>query len=50
MLRAEIKEKRSVRDWSTEEVNEMIARCSDQDCSDSDEDSGDLAKSDEVSH
>jgi hypothetical protein len=53
MLRAEFKPKRSIRDWSTDELLEMIERSkegNDQDCSEPDEDCGDAAASDEVSH
>jgi hypothetical protein len=53
MLRAEFKPKRSIRDWSTDELLEMIERSkegNDQDYSEPDEDCGDAAASDEVSH
>jgi uncharacterized protein DUF5681 len=55
MLRAEIKEKRSIRDWSTDELLEMIElerskEGSDQDCSDPDEDCGEPAGLDDVTH
>ena len=51
MVDAEIKEKRSLLDWSTEELFAIInesKEASDQDCSEPDEDCGDPAKSDEV--
>jgi uncharacterized protein DUF5681 len=53
MVHAEVKEKRSLLDWTTEELLAIIDKskeASDQDCSEPDEDCGDPAKSDEVSH
>jgi len=53
MLRAEVKEKRSHLDWSTDELLGFLEASKEdgyQDCSEPDEDCGDSAKSDEVSH
>ena len=50
MVQAQIKEKRSLLDWSTDDLLEMIERYSDQDSSKPDEDCGHPAKADEVSH
>ena len=53
IMRAEIKEKRSAHDWSREELIEFLEASredSDQDSSEPDEDCGDPAKSDELSH
>ena len=53
MVHTEIEEKRSLLDWTTEELLAMIDKpkeASDQDCSEPDEDCGNPAKSDEVIH
>jgi hypothetical protein len=53
MVQADIKPKRSILDWSTEELLAIIDQskeASDQDCSEQDEECGNPAKSDEVSH
>ena len=53
LLHAEVRDKRSLHDWSDDELLEIIERSkagNDQDCSDPEEDSGDPAKSEEVTH